>query len=91
MDNFQETIDYFKNISLKLTKLAGIQLLGEEMQKGTRLSKTDRGARTNARIEQAQKNEGFDETGITEDELNDVGDDITDELFNRSIEDVFKE
>ena len=55
------------------------------------IHQTARGARTNARIEAAQKHEGFDETGISEDELADVGDDITEELFNRTIEKLFKD
>jgi len=89
MDNNQDGAEYLEELSSNLVKLENIQTLGEELQMGTRLSKTDRGARTNARIEAAQKKEPFDESKTLEDELDDVDNDMTNELLNRIIEDIF--
>ena len=89
MDNNQDGAEYLEELSSNLVKLENIQTLGEELQMGTRLSKTDRGARTNARIEAAQKKEPFDESETSEDELDDVDNDMTNELFNRIVEDIF--
>lgn len=91
MDNYQDTIDFLRKLSSKIKKLKNVQLLGKKLQTGTRLYKTDRGARTGGRIEAAQKNEPFDETGTTKEELANVKRDITNELLNREIEDIFKE
>ena len=87
----QEADVYLDDLAKKLAGMSDAILLGEEMQQGIRLSQTNRGARTNARIEAAQKHEGFDETGIAEDELNDVDDDITNELLTRALEELFGE
>lgn len=91
MSKEQEADTYLDDFISKLERLPASYVLGEEMQSGTRLSKTDRGARTNARIESAQKGESFDETGVDEEELEDAADDITDELLNRTLENLFGE
>jgi len=87
----QEADVYLDELSKKLMGLSDMMLLGEDMQQGIRLSQTNRGARTNARIEAAQKREGCDETETAEDELNDVDDDITNELLTRALEELFGE
>jgi len=88
--NIDEDISkYLDDLASKLTKYQGETELGQEMQTGIRLSKTDRGARTNARIESAQRKIPFDESKTTEKELKDVEDDITNELLSRAIKDIF--
>jgi len=87
--NNQDAPEYLEELSSKLDKYKGGKELGEEMQIGIRLSKTDRGARTNARIESAQRHEPFDESETAEDELDEVDNDIMNELINRAIEDIF--
>ena len=82
---------YIDELINRLATMPDEQPLGEDMQQGIRLSKTARGARTNARIEAAQKHEGFDETETAEDELIDVDDDVTEELLNRALEKLFEE
>jgi hypothetical protein len=81
--------DYIDQLIKQMSQFPDEQMLGEDMQTGTRLSKTDKGARTNARIEAAQSNEGFDESGIDEDELKSVNNDVTEELFKRKLETLF--
>jgi len=87
----QDGIEYLEDLSSRLVKFKNIGQLGEELQKGTRLSKTNKGARTNARIEASQKEEGFNETLTPEEELKNVDNDITNELLNRAIENLFGE
>jgi hypothetical protein len=89
MGNSQDGVEYLEDLSKDILKLASISILGEDLQIGTRLSKTDKGARTNARIEASQKHEAFDETGTAEDELDDVDNDVTNELLFRAIENIF--
>jgi len=90
--NIDEDIsEFIDNLTAKLVKYQGETELGGEMQTGIRLSKTDRGARTNARIEASQKKELFDESETTIEELEDVEDDITNELLSRAIKDIFRE
>lgn len=91
MDDNKEFDTYIDDLISKLERLPEVQVLGEEMQMGTRLAKTARGARTNARIEASQKKETFDETGIEQDELDEVENDVTNELFNRALENLFGE
>lgn len=91
MGKNEEADKYLDGLISKLNNFPQDEMLGEELQMGTRLSKTDRGARTNARIEASQKNEPFDETMTEQDELDDVEDDIMNELFNRAVENLFKE
>ena len=88
MDN-QDGAEYLEDLSSNILKLANVSILGEDLQMGTRLSKTNKGARTNARIEASQKHEAFDESETAEDELDDVDDDVTNELLFRAIEDIF--
>jgi hypothetical protein len=82
--------DFLDNIIKNLKKFSHLGKLGEEMQQGTRLAKTDKGARTNARIEAAQKNQGFNETKTSKEELDQVEKDITDELLKRAVNDIFR-
>jgi len=89
MDNNQDGIDYLQDLSKNLAKFSSVIMLGDGLQKGTRLSKTASGARTNARIEAAQKREPFIETETSLKELSNVTNDITNELLNRAIEDIF--
>jgi hypothetical protein len=89
MNQDQDGIEYLEELSSKINKYQGVSELGEELQVGIRLSKTNKGARTNARIESAQKKEPFDETETIEEELMDVEDDITGELINRMLTDIF--
>ena len=91
MSKEKEADIYMDDLSNRLANISNKQLLGEELQMGIRLSKTGRGARTNARIEASQKHEAFDETETEEDELNDVENDITDELLTRALEKLFEE
>lgn len=91
MDKEQDGADYLDDFISGLRKFDNIDVLGEDLQMGIRLSKTSRGARTNARIEASQKNEGFDETETEEDELGDVEDDVTNELLNMALENLFGE
>jgi len=83
--------DFLSNLSANLNHLSSINELGKDFQSAkVRLSKTDKGARTNARIEASQKGEGFNENETSAEELSEVGNDITDELLNRAIEDLFR-
>ena len=88
MNNDQTGEDYLSELISKLERFDDKEL-GEDLQVGTRLSKTDRGARTNARIESAQKKQSFDETDTEQDELDEVDDDVTNELLSREIENLF--
>ena len=89
MSNEQDGLEYLEDFTKRLEKFGNIYELGEDLQIGIRLSKTDKGARTNARIEAAQKKEGFDESETAEDELDEVDNDVTNELFNRTLENLF--
>lgn len=85
-----DDIKFLDNLIKNLKKFSHLGKLGEEMQQGTRLAKTDRGARTNARIEAAQKKQGFDETKTSKEELSQVENDVTDELLKRAVNDIFR-
>jgi hypothetical protein len=91
MHDNEEADIYIDDFAKRLESFGKNELLGEELQMGTRLSKTDKGARTNARIEASQKHEGFDETLTSEDELDEVSNDVTDELLKRALEKLFGE
>jgi hypothetical protein len=91
MDINEDIFEYLDDLASKLIDYQGETELGQEMQTGIRLSKTDRGARTNARIEASQKKESFNEAETTIEELEDVEDDITNELLSRAIKDIFGE
>ncbi len=91
MGKEQDGAEYLDDFVSSLAKFKTIDLLGEDLQTGIRLSQTARGARTNARIKASQAKEGFDETETAEDELNDVEDDITNELLNIALENLFGE
>ena len=86
----EDAIKYLDNLAKKLNKYATTKELGTEMVKGLRLSDTDKGARTNARIEAAQKGKGFNESETPKEELKSVKNDIVEEMINRTIEDIFK-
>ncbi len=91
MKDNEEADVYFDNLIARLSQMPESQLLGEELQMVTRLSKTDRGARTNARILASQRKEAFDESETAEDELNEIDNDVTNELLNRTLEKLFGE
>ena len=88
MSNEQDGTDFLDELINKLGNFKDKEL-GDEIQIGTRLSKTDRGARTNARIEALQKHELFDETDTEQDELDDIDDDVANELLSRELENLF--
>ena len=88
MSNEQDGIEYLEDFIDRLGRITDKEL-GEDIQLGTRLSKTARGARTNARIEALQKHEIFDESETAEDELDDIDDDIANELLFRELENLF--
>lgn len=89
MSNEQDGLEYLEDFTKRLGKFDNIYELGEDFQTGIRLSKTDKGARTNARIEASQKKEGFDESETAGDELDEVDNDVTNELLNRALENLF--
>ena len=91
MKDTEDASIYFNDLIAKLSKMPETQILGEDLQMGTRLSKTSRGARTNARIEASQKHKGFNEAETAEDELDEVDDDVTNELLDRALENLFGE
>ena len=82
--------DFLDNLISNLSKLSKVGFLGEDMQSGTILSKTDEGARTNARIEAAQKGKSFNESETSEKEFKNIDLSIIDELLNREINKIFK-
>jgi hypothetical protein len=88
MNNEQDGLEYLEGLIKRLDNFTD-KKLGDDLQIGTRLSKTDRGARTNARIEASQKKQPFDETETAEDELDEVDNDITNELLFRELENLF--
>lgn len=90
MNKKDNDTDFLDNLASNLNEFSNLGQLGEKMQSGTRLSKTDKGARTNARIEASQKHQGFDETETSKEELKNVDRDVTGELLNRAINDIFK-
>ena len=90
MNKKDNDLDFFDKLTSNLSKFAHLGQLGEEMQSGTRLSKTDEGARTNARIEASQKGQSFNESETSQEELKNAEGNIVDELLNRAINDIFK-
>lgn len=91
MANKQDGIEYFEELCKKMIGLTDITELGKDMENRTRLSKTNKGARTNARIEASQKQQPFNEKGVSQEELEAVDEDITNELLNRALEKLFGE
>lgn len=90
MSNEQDGIEFLDEFIKRLDNF-GDKELGDELQVGTRLSKTARGARTNARIEAFQKHESFDETETEQDELDEIDNDVANELLRRELENLFGE
>ena len=86
-----DAAQYLEELASKISRYSRGKDLGDEMQSGIRLAKTDKEARTNARIEAAQKKEVFDESLTPKDELENINNDIMNELINRAIEDIFGE
>jgi hypothetical protein len=89
----KEFIEYFDNLSNNIGKMSNFsEKLGEGFEVGkTKLSKTSKQARVNARILAAQMGETFDETGTPPDELSTIEQDTIDELVNRKINKLFGE
>lgn len=92
MDKDGDIFEYLDKVKEGLLKYSDEEVgLGQELQQRIKLSKTDEGARTNARILAAQKQEGFNEKGVAKKELDNVGESITNELLERVINDIFGE
>ena len=86
--DFDDIDIFFNNIITKLNGYSGVIELDSGLEQGIRLSKTNKGARVNARIEALKKGEEFDETETPEVELKTKNDDIIDELVNREIKKI---
>jgi hypothetical protein len=87
-----KTINYCDKASRKINFFEKKAEVGiDEFEKGTRLSKDDKGARVNARIDSMRKGEEFDESDTPEEELETIDYDIVDELINREIDNIFSD
>jgi len=84
--------DYLGQVSKNLLRFASFkkEVNIDSFEKGTRIAKTDKGARTNARIEAMRKEEIFDESETPVEELKEIEVDIVNELVNREIEKIFE-
>lgn len=94
MNRETDGIDFLEKLLNNLQNAQGMTLLGEEMQVGTRLAETTEGSETNRFIELSQQSSSKEEfkEKITDeglDNLEDIGERVTDELLERAIEDIF--
>lgn len=84
MSENEDIIDFFEGIEQRISRTK-IGLEDEKLDKRIRLSDSDEGARTNARIEAMRNKQEFDESQTPEKELSEADDKIIDELIDREI------
>ncbi|KKK76989.1 hypothetical protein LCGC14_2858120 [marine sediment metagenome] len=90
MHQNQELIDYLNNLAKGISNLSR-EKLGEGFQKQkTRLSRTNKEARTNARIDASLRGESIDESETPIEELETVGEDVIIQMLKRKINGIFR-
>lgn len=81
-------IDFFKNFAEELGNLDERDFTKGFRKNKTRLSQTDKDARTVSRVDNALDGKPFDETDTPEGELETVEEDMIDELINRELDNL---
>jgi len=89
----QKTLKYFDNLEQQINSVTqGTVEMGSYLKSNKiRLSNTDKGARTNARVDAALEERSFDESQTPIEELETVEEDIIEEMLNRELELIFGE
>jgi len=89
--NKNEISKFLDDLAGRLSSVAGTEKdLMQEFQGGEiRISKDDKGARVNARIDAMMKGEEFDESSTPTEELETTDEDMMEELANREIDKIF--
>jgi hypothetical protein len=84
MGTNEDTLNFFEDLQQRLER-AELSFEDDGLEKSIKLSQTDEGARTNARIEAMQKGQKFNEKDTPKEELSNANEKIVDELINRKI------
>ena len=87
-----KTIDFCDKSSRKLDFFAKNERIDiGKFEKGTKLSKDNKGARINARIDAMRGEKEFDEEDTPLQEIETIDEDIVNELINREIDKIFED
>jgi len=90
MSSKNEISGFLDDLANRLSRISGTEKdLTLEFQGGEiRISKDDKGARVNARIDAMMKGEEFDESSTPLEELGTIDEDMMEELANREIDKI---
>lgn len=87
MNDFDNAINFFDNLEKKIRNNSGEK--ANRVSFKTKLAKTDKEARMNARANARLLGQKFDESETPDDELKDVNQETIKTIINRHIENIF--